>query len=107
MGDVTLESVLSCPHCGFTKRESMPTDACQFYYEFSNCMTLLRPDPGDCCVCVVRSDQWSARRSKRIAGVADNKHAVTFRIRAALRVMRALSPALLTARRDFSFQGKR
>ena len=50
MSDVTLESVLSCPHSGFTKQESMPTDACQFYYECSNCMTLLRPDPGDCCV---------------------------------------------------------
>lgn len=28
----------------------MPTDACQFYYECRNCKTLLRPNPGDCCV---------------------------------------------------------
>jgi hypothetical protein len=28
----------------------MPTDACQFFYECSNCKTLLRPKPGDCCV---------------------------------------------------------
>jgi hypothetical protein len=30
--------------------ESMPTDACQFYYECTNCKALLHPKPGDCCV---------------------------------------------------------
>jgi len=50
MADVILESVITCPHCGFSKRETMPTDACQFYYECSHCKTLLRPKPGDCCV---------------------------------------------------------
>lgn len=47
---ISLESVLTCPRCGFAKRETMPTDACQFYYECTHCMTLLRPAPGDCCV---------------------------------------------------------
>jgi hypothetical protein len=46
----TLESVLTCPECGFKKREAMPVDACQFYYECTACKTLLRPRPGDCCV---------------------------------------------------------
>ena len=50
MSKVVLESVLTCPHCGFAKPESMPTDVCQFYYECGNCKTLLRPKPGDCCV---------------------------------------------------------
>ncbi len=50
MNTVFLESVLTCPHCGFAKKEIMPTDACQFYYECSNCKILLRPKPGDCCV---------------------------------------------------------
>jgi hypothetical protein len=45
-----LESVLTCPHCGFAQRETMPTDVCQFYYECHKCKTLLRPAPGDCCV---------------------------------------------------------
>ena len=45
-----LDSVLTCPHCGHTKREAMPVDACQFFYECENCKTLLRPRPGDCCV---------------------------------------------------------
>ena len=31
-----LESVLTCPECGFSKSELMPTDACQYYYECSN-----------------------------------------------------------------------
>jgi hypothetical protein len=50
MSEVLLESVLVCPVCGFAKPETMPTDACQFFYECSNCKTLLRPKPGDCCV---------------------------------------------------------
>jgi hypothetical protein len=50
MSEVLLESVLVCPVCGFAKREAMPTDACQFFYECSHCKTLLRPKPGDCCV---------------------------------------------------------
>jgi len=50
MTPAILESVLSCPQCGFAKQETMPTDACQFYYECENCKTSLRPKPGDCCV---------------------------------------------------------
>jgi hypothetical protein len=45
-----LESVLACPKCGFSKPETMPTDACQFYYECVGCGALLRPNAGDCCV---------------------------------------------------------
>ena len=43
MSAIVLESVLTCPRCGFAKPETMPTDACQFYYECSNCKALLRP----------------------------------------------------------------
>lgn len=50
MNEVVLESVLKCPHCGFAAQESMPTDACQFFYECRNCKILLRPKPGDSCV---------------------------------------------------------
>lgn len=50
MNDVVLESVLTCPHCGFAKRETMPTDACEFFYSCSSCGALLRPVRGDCCV---------------------------------------------------------
>jgi len=49
-GPPTLESVLTCPHCGHAQRERMPTDACQFFYECRQCKALLRPRAGDCCV---------------------------------------------------------
>ena len=47
---IVLESLLRCPKCGFTKNETMPTDACQFYYVCQSCKSVLRPSPGDCCV---------------------------------------------------------
>ena len=50
MDAAILESVLTCPHCGFAKLETMPTDACQFFYECEQCKAVLRPLPGDCCV---------------------------------------------------------
>jgi len=47
---LVLESLITCPQCGFEKEETMPTDACLFFYECANCKALLRPEPGDCCV---------------------------------------------------------
>jgi hypothetical protein len=45
-----LQSVLTCPHCGYVEMETMPTDACQWYYECKACGVLLKPKAGDCCV---------------------------------------------------------
>ncbi len=47
---VIFESTLTCPHCGFSRRETMPADTCVFFYECLKCKALLRPKPGDCCV---------------------------------------------------------
>lgn len=47
---VVLESTLTCPECGERKTETMPTDACLYFYECTGCRTVLRPKPGDCCV---------------------------------------------------------
>ena len=44
------KSEITCPHCGIKKSETMPTDACMFFYECSGCKALLRPQSGDCCV---------------------------------------------------------
>jgi hypothetical protein len=61
-----LESILTCPECGFAKRETMPTDACWYYYECGNCGTLLRPKAGDCCVfCSFGSVKCPPVRSQR------------------------------------------
>ncbi|WP_296711455.1 GDCCVxC domain-containing (seleno)protein [Rhodoblastus sp.] len=43
-------SILTCPNCGHRSRETMPTDACQFFYECKSCGVVLKPKPGDCCV---------------------------------------------------------
>ena len=48
--NATLESVITCPQCGFSKQEVMPTNTCQYYYECAGCKALLRPKLGDCCV---------------------------------------------------------
>ena len=50
MNTVTLESSLTCPVCGNSRIETMPTDACQWFYECERCRTLLTPMAGDCCV---------------------------------------------------------
>lgn len=50
MKTIILESDLTCPYCGFTEREVISTNFCQYFYEGTSCSTLLRPKPGDCCV---------------------------------------------------------
>jgi hypothetical protein len=45
-----LESTLTCPSCGHQSVETMPTDACQFFYDCKGCGTRLKPLAGDCCV---------------------------------------------------------
>ncbi len=50
MKEILLESTLTCPNCGNQQRETMPTDACQWFYECPHCHVLLKPKPGDCCV---------------------------------------------------------
>ncbi len=45
--DITL---LTCPSCGAEQEVEMPTDACQFFYECTNCAKMLTPLEGDCCV---------------------------------------------------------
>ncbi|GAG33788.1 unnamed protein product [marine sediment metagenome] len=48
--EIITKSIISCPNCGHTKEEEMPTDACQFFYECENCKTVMKPQHGDCCV---------------------------------------------------------
>ena len=45
-----LQSTITCPHCATAKSETMPTDACRFFYECTGCGTKLKPKAGDCCV---------------------------------------------------------
>ena len=45
-----LESTITCPHCGHQETETMPTDACQFFWDCPKCGEKLKPKKGDCCV---------------------------------------------------------
>lgn len=45
-----LQSVITCPSCGHRTEETMPTNACLFFYDCSRCNTRLKPKSGDCCV---------------------------------------------------------
>ena len=48
--EIKLESILTCPKCGKSKEETMPTNACQFFYECGFCGEIIKPKNGDCCV---------------------------------------------------------
>jgi hypothetical protein len=47
---LVLRSTLTCPRCGAQATETMPIDACQYFYDCPGCGAVLRPKPGDCCV---------------------------------------------------------
>ena len=50
MADMILESTITCPACGVSKKETMPTDQCVYFYTCESCKTGLKPKPGVCCV---------------------------------------------------------
>lgn len=47
---IVLESAITCPQCGHVRTETMPQDACQYFYECRGCGATLKPKQGDCCV---------------------------------------------------------
>ena len=47
---VRTTSELTCPECAHVSVETMPTDACMFYFDCARCGAVLKPKPGDCCV---------------------------------------------------------
>jgi hypothetical protein len=44
------KATITCPLCGHQASETMPSDACQFFYVCQGCGEMLRPREGDCCV---------------------------------------------------------
>lgn len=47
---IQTRSTLVCPACGARTTETMPTDACQYFYDCPSCASVLKPKAGDCCV---------------------------------------------------------
>ena len=50
MDKIKLKSKITCPSCGFNKVQSMPENACLYFYECTNCAKIIKPKKGDCCV---------------------------------------------------------
>ena len=50
MSEISLQTVITCPECRHKTAETMPQDACQFFYDCKNCGAILKALPGDCCV---------------------------------------------------------
>jgi len=44
----SVTSTLTCPKCETT--ETMPGDACIYFWECPHCNEILKPEKGDCCV---------------------------------------------------------
>lgn len=50
MKQPVLQSTITCPKCGHRVEETMPTNACVFFYDCPACHARLKPLGGDCCV---------------------------------------------------------
>lgn len=50
MVEAILQSVITCPQCEARSPETMPTDACVFFFDCPSCGARLKPKAGDCCV---------------------------------------------------------
>ncbi|HBS31527.1 MAG TPA: hypothetical protein DEA40_07260 [Parvularcula sp.] len=48
--EIKLQSRIICPECGHATLETMPEDACQYFYDCTKCGVVMKPLPGDCCV---------------------------------------------------------
>jgi len=60
----TIISVITCPHCGTAKLETMSTNACQFFYICTGWGAMLRPKQV-IVVCFVPMARFRARRPRR------------------------------------------
>ncbi|MEM6987432.1 MAG: GDCCVxC domain-containing (seleno)protein [Pseudomonadota bacterium] len=66
---IELQSTLTCPACGHKTAETMPTNACQYFYDYRHCGTLLKPAEGDCCVfCTYGTVACPPIQAARVAG---------------------------------------
>ena len=69
---MNIQSTITCPECGHMETETMPTDACQFFYDCKRCGAVLRPNEGDCCVyCSFGSVPCPPIQNSRQAGAAN------------------------------------
>ena len=44
------QATITCPICGTQTRETMPENACVYFYRCPSCGETIKPTPGGCCV---------------------------------------------------------
>jgi DNA-directed RNA polymerase subunit RPC12/RpoP len=67
MPEVQLQSEITCPKCGHKATETMPTDACQFFYNCAGCGERLKPLGGRLLrVLLIRHGAVSANAGGRL-----------------------------------------
>jgi len=47
---IVLDAKITCPECGFSTVETMPSDACLWFYEYTSCGVVMTLKQGDFCV---------------------------------------------------------
>ena len=45
-----LTATITCPLCGFQKKEEMPENTCVYFYRCSHCHQQFKAKKDDCCV---------------------------------------------------------
>ncbi len=50
MNVIKTESLLKCPYCGYEEIQIMPENACVYFHKCNNCLQIIKPKAGDCCV---------------------------------------------------------
>ncbi len=72
---IELTSTITCPACGHRKTETMPADACQYFYECESCKVLLKPLAGDCCVfCSYGDHPCPPKQKEQQSGASGGRH---------------------------------
>lgn len=50
MTEISYEATVTCPKCGYSSKETMPSDSCLVIYKCKECGFVMTPKEGDCCI---------------------------------------------------------
>ena len=70
--EIILQSTITCPNCGHKKEETMPTDACQYFYECENANKFLNQNK-ETVVFIVVTEVFLVHQFSRTKNVADGQ----------------------------------
>lgn len=50
MTEISYEATVTCPKCGYSRKETMPSNSCLVVYKCKKCGFVMTPKEGDCCI---------------------------------------------------------